>query len=101
MAYTQNPNRGTLFKNQNWEEGSKKPRYTGTALIDGKEKRMSAWVTTSGSGITYLSIKFEEPRPQAQPVEASRPAEQCAAPQTEPRAGSPLPEIDDFDEIPF
>lgn len=100
-SFTRPNNSGVLFKNDKRIDGSKQPMYTGTALIDGKEKRLAAWIGKTQGGIPKLDIKFTDPQPTAQPVDASRPADQCATPTSEPRAGSPLPEITDFDEIPF
>lgn len=66
----QKDNSGVLFKNEKWEEGSKQPPYTGTAIVDGQAVKVAAWVNTAKSGKKYFSLKFtltsdaQEPRKQ-------------------------------------
>jgi len=54
-----NTNTFVLFK-QDVEEGSNKPLFTGTANMDGKEKRAAVWVNKDAKGNTRLSGKFSE-----------------------------------------
>ena len=65
MAYETKPNTGSLFKNQYKTPGDKKPDYTGTCVVDGKEYRMSAWINTSRNGTKYMSMNFQLPEPVA------------------------------------
>jgi uncharacterized protein (DUF736 family) len=55
-------NSGALFINE--QKNDKQPNYRGTALINGKEMKIAGWKRESKSGITYLSLLFEEPQAQ-------------------------------------
>ena len=57
----QNNNRGAIFYN-NKKKTDKSPDYTGTCIIDGKEKFICAWNTTSKKGQNYISFSFSEPQ---------------------------------------
>ena len=72
MAYETKPNTGSLFKNQYKTPGDKKPDYTGTCMVDGKEYRMSAWINTARNGTKYMSMNFQLPEvaPRAEAVGA-------------------------------
>lgn len=54
-----NTNTFVLFK-QDVEQGSKKPLFTGTINIDGKEKRIAAWVNKDAKGGTRLNGNISE-----------------------------------------
>lgn len=54
-------NEGVLF-GQDEVKSDKHPTHTGTALIEGKEYQISAWLNTSKKGKKYLSLRFNEPR---------------------------------------
>ena len=57
-------NSGALFKVDE-VKSEKHPVYTGPAMIDGKEKQISAWINTAKtSGKQYMSLKFDNPRPK-------------------------------------
>ena len=57
-------NSGALFKVDE-VKSEKHPVYTGVAMIDGKEKQISAWINTAKtSGKQYMSLKFDNPRPK-------------------------------------
>ena len=58
MEYDNN-NRAALFKNEKGDN-PKRPDYTGKGTIDGVEKRLAAWIKTSKSGQTYMSIEFSD-----------------------------------------
>lgn len=50
--------KGALFKNDR-KETEKHPDYRGEAEIDGIEFYVSAWLTKSKKGTTYMSLKFK------------------------------------------
>ena len=57
-------NAGALFKVDE-VKSEKHPVYTGVAMIDGKEKQISAWINTAKtSGKQYMSLKFDVPKPK-------------------------------------
>ena len=61
MAYEQRNNNGSLFKNDR-KQNDRQPDLTGTAIINGKTWRISAWKKTSRDGSkTFLSLEFNEP----------------------------------------
>lgn len=78
MAYEERDNSGTLFKNDKGDN-PKRPDYTGKAIVDGAEWRLSAWIKSGPKG-KFLSLAFSEPRENS---------------------GSGRREPDDADEIPF
>ena len=53
-------NTGRLFKNPEYQEGSKRPRYKGQCEIDGVVKAMAAWVKKSKDGKPYIYVTFEK-----------------------------------------
>jgi hypothetical protein len=58
MAYEQRDNSGSLFKNDK-KETDKHPDYTGSALIDGTNYWMSAWLKESATGKRFMSFSFK------------------------------------------
>lgn len=81
MAYEQRDMSGTLFKNEDKQEGDKRPNAKGTALIDGVEYWVDAW-TKDGKKGKFQSLAFK------------RKDEQRG---TSPAKAAP----EDDDEIPF
>jgi hypothetical protein len=71
MAYEQKDNSGALFRNDKGDNASR-PDYTGDCLVDGKPKRMAAWLKDGKNG-KFMSIKFDEPREQQQQAPAAQP----------------------------
>ena len=53
----QKNNAGALFKNEK-RESENHPHYKGSAVIDGVEMWMSAWVKDSKTGAKYMSLSF-------------------------------------------
>ena len=60
MTDYDNTNRGVLFKNDRWTEGSKIPNYSGTINVDGHEYEISAWIKEGKKG-KFMSLSFKEP----------------------------------------
>lgn len=82
--YQQKDLTGSLFRNDRKESDSH-PDYKGSALLNGVDHWLDAWINTSKDGAKYMSLKFK-------PKEA-RPAQQ-SAPQ-------PASAYDDDSEVPF
>ena len=68
MAYVQNNNSGSIFKNTKKETGTH-PNAKGSALIDGVEYWVSAWTKESKEGDKYQSLSFQkkDDKPQSKP----------------------------------
>ena len=62
MSNYDSNNRGALFRNTKKAEGSKQPDYNGEAEINGKKLEIAAWMSKSKGGMTYMQLKFQEPR---------------------------------------
>jgi len=62
MAYTPKDNTGSLFRNEQ-KKNEKSPDYTGSIMIDGSEKRLSAWLKEGKKG-KYLSLQISDPMPR-------------------------------------
>lgn len=74
MAYQHKPNSGSLWKNLKREKDTH-PEYKGSAMIDGVEYWVSAWVNTSQQdGSKYFGMKYE--RKDAQQAQAPQQAAQ-------------------------
>lgn len=96
MAYEQNPNSGSLFRNEK-KNAPNQPDYEGNALIGGKTYRIAAWLKTSKNGIKYMSLAFNEPQPVQQTAPAPAPTPRPApAPAPASQGLEPLP-----DDLPF
>lgn len=94
MAFEQRDNSGSLFKNEKKTQDNH-PDYTGSAIIDGKPKRLAAWLKTgktSGKKFLSISIKDDEERPK--PINSAE-DDGYSGPAGSP-AGNP-----EFDDIPF
>ena len=86
MAYEIRPNSGSLFKNEKQKENH--PDYKGSAMINGVEMWMSAWLKTGANGTKFMSFSFQpKEQQQAQPAARAKPAPAAA------------PEFDD--DMPF
>lgn len=71
MAYEQNPNSGSLFRNEK-KNAPNQPDYEGNALVNGKSFRVAAWIKTSKNGTKYMSLAFNEPVAQQTQQTAQR-----------------------------
>lgn len=69
MKYEQRDNSGSLFKNTE-KQSDKHPDYSGTAMIDGQEFFMDAWLKTSDSGRKWMSFSFKPKTKQQKPSKA-------------------------------
>ena len=58
MAYEQKDNSGSLFRNERKEKDTH-PDHTGTALIDGREYYISAWIKEKKDGGKFFSMSFK------------------------------------------
>ena len=73
MAYEQRDNSGSLFKNDK-KESENHPDYNGSAMVNGTEMWMSAWLKTSSNGKKFMSFSFKPKEQQAaKPVAKSAP----------------------------
>lgn len=61
MSYDKN-NSGTLSRNENKKE-DKHPDHRGSAVIDGKEYWISAWIKDGRNG-RFFSLSFQEKQPR-------------------------------------
>lgn len=50
-------NNGVLFKNDQ-KQGDNHPDYKGSAMVDGSDYWLSAWINVSKNGQKYMSIKL-------------------------------------------
>lgn len=66
----QRDNSGVLFRNDD-KKSEKSPDYTGTAMIDGVEKRLAAWIKEGRKG-KFMSLSFSEPKERATPESAAK-----------------------------
>jgi hypothetical protein len=85
MAYEQKDNSGSLFRNERKEKDTH-PDHTGTALIDGREYWVSAWIKTKQDGGKFFSMAFKSKDEKGDLRQASKPKQK-------------EPPLDD--EIPF
>jgi uncharacterized protein (DUF736 family) len=58
MAYEQKDLTGSLFKNDR-KESDTHPDYKGSALLNGVDHWMDAWINTAKDGSKYMSLKFK------------------------------------------
>jgi uncharacterized protein (DUF736 family) len=71
MSNYDNTNRGAIFKN-NQKSSDKQPDYKGKINVDGVDKQISLWVTTSKEGKKFFSVQISEPyQPQQQAAKAA------------------------------
>ena len=83
----QKNNAGALFKNDKRQTDTQ-PHYKGSAVIDGVEMWVSAWMKDSKAGTKYMSLSFS-PKQSAP-----------SAPATTPTPSQVQPIMND-DDLPF
>ena len=66
MKYEQRDNSGSLFRNTE-KKSDKHPDYSGTAMIDGTEMFMDAWLKESENGRKWMSFSFKPKQKQEKP----------------------------------
>jgi hypothetical protein len=59
-----NKNTGAAFLKEN--VNPKAPKWSGPLNVDGKDWQVSIWEKTSRSGLDFLSLKVEPPRPKGE-----------------------------------
>lgn len=74
---TEKDNSGVLWKNS-FKQKDSHPDYKGDAIVDGKPKRLSAWIKTKADGEKFFSIQVEEPfvKPSEVPELKAEPREE-------------------------
>ena len=63
MEYDNN-NTGVLFRNESSNSENKQPYMTGKCEVNGKPMELAGWKKVSKNGKAFLSLKFQDPRPQ-------------------------------------
>lgn len=76
MAYEPKPNTGSLFRNDKAESDTH-PSHKGTALIDGVDYWIDAWVNETSEGKKYFKIKFKPKEEKPKQAAAPKPATQA------------------------
>ncbi len=61
MTDYDNTNTGRLFRNDKKTPENKQPDYRGDINVDGVDKQIAGWLTTSKAGTNYMSLKVSEP----------------------------------------
>jgi len=79
-------NSGALFKNDQ-KQGDNHPDYKGSAMIDGSDYWISAWINTSKNGLKYMSLSLQ-PKDQVHTQGVQQAQQQYQQQQT-------------FEDIPF
>jgi len=87
MSNYDNTNRGAIFKNEQ-KSSDKQPDYKGKINVDGVDKQISLWVTTSKEGKKFFSVQISEPyqpqqqapQPQAEVLQSGEEADDSGLP---------------------
>jgi len=102
MAYIPKPNTGSLFKNDRATEDNGQPAYRGDCVLEGGTLlEIGAWLNKTKDGRTYMSLKFQPPRPKEAQYNVPAPPDVKARNLKSPDPTASQP--DDFgdDDIPF
>lgn len=92
MAYEQKDNEGILSRNDNKREGKQDAEFTGSALVDGQEYWVNAWVNESKTKLNPDGTKRKYFKLQFKPKQQSGGSSSQQTRQAPP---------DDFDDTPF
>jgi cell division protein FtsN len=84
MAYEMKELNGSLFRNDKKERGTNQRDYNGSCKINGVDMWISAWLKTSDSGVSYMSLAFEPKQQQAPPQQSQYQNQQPAQQQQQP-----------------
>jgi hypothetical protein len=71
MAFTLKEGNGSLFKN-NRKTAQEHPDYTGSIMLDGTERWLSAWLKESKNG-KFLSVSIGKPKEAPKPKDDDLP----------------------------
>lgn len=96
MSYQQKDNSGALFKNEN-KESDKHPDYSGSAVVDGVDYFMDAWLNVAESGRKYMSFRFKTKEKQS----AAQPQRSAPKRTTAPGSARSYGSAGDDRDIPF
>ena len=99
MTQYDNTNTGALFRNDQ-AGNDKRPNYKGKVNVGGIDYELAGWTRTGASGVPFLSLKVQTPRPKP-----TAPPQQVSASPVKAWQGakSQLPDAQPFvdDDIPF
>jgi uncharacterized protein (DUF736 family) len=65
MTQFDNTNTGVLFRNDQ-AGNDKRPNYKGKLNVAGVDYELAGWTRTGASGVPFLSLKVQTPRPKPQ-----------------------------------
>lgn len=99
MAYEQRDNSGSLFKND-YKKTPAQPDYTGNAVFNGVEGKLSAWLKDSQRG-KFMSISFTPREEMGERASAPKAASSQSKTMTKAPVKREVIEDEIDDEIPF
>jgi len=71
MTQFDNTNTGVLFRNDQ-AGNDKRPNYKGKVNVAGVDYELAGWTRTGASGVPFLSLKVQTPRPKPQATQQVR-----------------------------
>jgi uncharacterized protein (DUF736 family) len=97
MTQFDNTNTGVLFRND--QTGNNRPNYKGKVNVAGVDYELAGWTKTGASGVPFLSLKVQTPRPKPTLPPAQASESPVRAWQGAKAAVNDVPFADD--DIPF